>query len=101
MQTLGIESLAERDILSLSSGQIRGLLLARSVVNNPNMLLLDEPCTGLDHQSKNHFLHTLERLAAQNVQIIMVSHNPEDRFLSLNRILTLDQGRVTDMYAMN
>lgn len=101
MQILGIESLADRDILTLSSGQIRGLLLVRSVVNNPNMLLLDEPCTGLDHQSKNLFMHTLERLAAQNVQIIMVSHSPEDRFVSLNRILTLDQGRVTDIQVMD
>ncbi|MFP4284053.1 MAG: ATP-binding cassette domain-containing protein [Desulfovermiculus sp.] len=101
MQTLGILSLANRDILTLSSGQLRALLLARSVVNNPHMLLLDEPCTGLDHQSKNLFLRALERLAAQNVQIIMVSHSPEDRFLSLNRILTLDQGRVTDKQSIN
>jgi molybdate transport system ATP-binding protein len=99
MQTLGIESLADRDILTLSSGQTRCLLLARSVVNNPHMLLLDEPCTGLDHQSKSLFLHTLERLAVKNVQVIMVSHSPEDQFLSLNRILTLDQGRVKDKQA--
>jgi molybdate transport system ATP-binding protein len=63
------------------------------------MLLLDEPCTGLDHQSKSLFLHTLERLAVKNVQVIMVSHSPEDQFLSLNRILTLDQGRVKDKQA--
>ncbi|MDZ7761213.1 MAG: ATP-binding cassette domain-containing protein [Desulfovermiculus sp.] len=97
MKSLGLAHLADRDILGLSSGQLRRLLLARTVVHEPRMLLMDEPCAGLDAPSRIKLLQTLENLAAHQVQIVMVSHRPEESFPALNRTLTLDQGRVTDI----
>jgi len=97
MKSLGLGDLADRDILGLSSGQLRRLLLARAVVHEPSLLLVDEPCAGLDASSRMKLLQTLENLAGHQVQIIMVNHRPEESFSDLNRTLTLDQGRVADI----
>lgn len=98
MKSLGLADLADRDILGLSSGQLRRLLLARAVVHEPSLLLVDEPCAGLDVFSRMKLLQTLENLAGQQVQIIMVNHRPEESFPALTRTLTLNQGQVADIH---
>ena len=94
MRTLNIEELAGTDIMSLSSGQLRRVLLARALVHSPKLLLVDEPCAGLDAESRMDFLSLLNRLAQQEVQMVMVTHRAEDAFSALNRIAFLDKGRI-------
>lgn len=73
MDEFGIGQLAAQPINSLSGGQWQRTLLARALVGNPDLLLLDEPDTHLDAGSKE-FLHTLLRREATRRTIILVSH---------------------------
>jgi ABC-type molybdenum transport system ATPase subunit/photorepair protein PhrA len=78
----------------ISYGQMRRALLARAMVNSPRLLLLDEPCTGLDAATRATVLEHLEQLARGGVQLVMATHHESDLVPSINRVLRLEQGRV-------
>ena len=92
---LGIPHLAERDVLDLSYGQMRGLLLARAMVTDPKLLLLDEPLAGLDPNFRGEVTAMLRRLAGQGVAIVLVTHHHEDLFPELTNLLVLEKGRIS------
>jgi ABC-type molybdenum transport system ATPase subunit/photorepair protein PhrA len=68
---------------------MRLALLARAMVNNPELLLLDEPCTGLDGDVREHVLREIERLARSGTQIVMAVHDGEDIVPSVGNVLQL------------
>jgi molybdate transport system ATP-binding protein len=73
----GLHDLAERPINALSSGQLRMLLIARALVRNPRVLVLDECANGLDHRARAELLGFLEAVAHET-QVICSSHRAED-----------------------
>ena len=79
----------------LSSGMARRFFLARALAGSPRLLLLDEPCSGLDETARKLFIASLETVIAQGVQCLYVSHNADDVPLSVLRTLFLDRGRIT------
>lgn len=94
MRLFEIEDLSGRQIGALSGGQQQRAMLARAMCRAPSLLLLDEPCSGLDTETKRAFYGTLERLnREQNLTIVMVSHDLDDvgtcatRVAELNRTL--------------
>lgn len=87
------ERIARASIRRLSSGQLRRLHLARALMGKPSILLLDEPCTGLDAQSRAEFFVFLENLS-RTMQIIMVSHYDEDCPEFINREAAMRDGRL-------
>lgn len=87
------ERMAKASIRQLSSGQLRRLHLARALMGKPSILLLDEPCTGLDAQSRAGFFALLESLS-RTMQIIMVSHYDEDCPPFINREAVMSDGRL-------
>ncbi|MBN2328019.1 MAG: ATP-binding cassette domain-containing protein [Candidatus Omnitrophica bacterium] len=95
IEFLGIEPLAQQNVHTLSYGQFRKILLARALVQNPSVLLLDEPCNGLDRSSKIEFLELLESLAQTQTCIVFVTHHPEELIPSITHAMTLDRGRIT------
>jgi molybdate transport system ATP-binding protein len=96
LEFFGIAHLRERGPRQVSYGQMRLALLARAMVNDPQLLLLDEPCTGLDGDAREHVLSVIERLARSGVQIIMAVHNLEDIVASVRHVLRIGRGgRVT------
>jgi molybdate transport system ATP-binding protein len=97
LQTLECEHLAGQEILALSSGQLRRVLLARALVHNPHLLLMDEPCAGLDQNARREFLALLDRLAEENIQTILVSHRTDDVFSAVNRKVILAHGQLTEV----
>ena len=78
LDELGIADLAERDILTLSTGQARRVLIARALVNEPDVLVFDEPCSGLDPEGMYYVRRTISKLAASGRAIILVTHYLED-----------------------
>lgn len=92
------EEMAEKSIRGLSSGQLRRLHLARCLVNRPDVLLLDEPCSGLDAESRAAFLGLLDDLAAGlpgwRPLLVFVSHYAEDAPKAINRHARMVEGRL-------
>ncbi|MDR1857186.1 MAG: ATP-binding cassette domain-containing protein [Desulfovibrio sp.] len=94
LKTIGLAELADRTIDQLSTGQLRRVFLARAIMGNPSILLLDEPCSGLDAASRTQYLDTLDKLAETGMHIIIVTHYDEDVPLCVNRHARMDDGRL-------
>ena len=96
LEKTGLAALAERRAGTLSYGQLRRALLARALVHDPILLLLDEPCSGLDPASRNAFLHSLAAsVRSRKTQLIHVTHCTEDLPEITTHVLYLEQGRIT------
>lgn len=85
----GIATLASRTVREVSYGQLRLALLARAMVSAPGLLLLDEPCTGLDSLLRTRVLDLVEQLAQSGVQIIMAAHRRDDLVPSIAHLLEI------------
>lgn len=88
----GIAQLKDRGPRSVSYGQMRLALFARAMINEPELLLLDEPCTGLDGEVRAHVLSVLEELARSGVQMVMAVHDAEDIIPSVKHVLRIGRG---------
>ncbi|HLS81884.1 MAG TPA: ATP-binding cassette domain-containing protein [Steroidobacter sp.] len=85
----GLERLRERGPRQVSYGQLRLALIARALVNDPELLLLDEPCSGLDAEVRGRVLTLIETLARRGVQIVIAVHDAEDIPPSVSRVLKI------------
>ncbi len=90
----GLGEKAERDITTLSYGQLRRVLLAKALVIEPEILLLDESTGGLDSASRKEFLGLIESQAAQGRTLIQASHYPDELASCLTHEACLDRGRI-------
>jgi molybdate transport system ATP-binding protein len=91
---LGLESLAERDFDALSGGQQRLLLLARAMVKAPELLVLDEPCQGLDPANRARILALIDRIA-DGADLLYVSHHRDELPRCLTHLLELPGGKAS------
>jgi ABC-type molybdenum transport system, ATPase component/photorepair protein PhrA len=94
MERLGVLHLAARRMRSTSTGQLRRLMLARALVGDPDIMLLDEPCSGLDPESRAEFLHMADGLARSGIQCILVTHHEADIFPAITHVAYLENGRM-------
>lgn len=94
MGLLGIADLADRDVMTLSSGQARRVLIARALVHDPDALVFDEPCTGLDPEGMHYVRHAMRTIAQQGKAIILVTHYAEDIIPEIERLLLIKRGAV-------
>ena len=78
----------------LSGGMARRLMLARAIVNRPDLLILDEPTTGLDPQSRNTLWDRLLDLKRQGLTILLTTHAMEEAERFCDRLCIIDHGRV-------
>jgi iron complex transport system ATP-binding protein len=88
------EPLADAFIETMSTGEIRRILIARALVSEPQALMLDEPTTGLDLLARSRFLQTLQKIARHGQTIILVTHRVEEIFPEIDRVILLQQGRI-------
>ncbi|MCD8317066.1 MAG: ATP-binding cassette domain-containing protein [Eggerthellaceae bacterium] len=86
--------MAGRDIMTLSTGQARRVLIARSLVHNPDVLILDEPCTGLDPEGMYYVRKTMAQIIDQGRSLMLVTHYPEDIVSQIDRLILLKDGKV-------
>lgn len=95
LDRVGMARALETPVRSLSYGQMRRLLIARALVGEPEVLLLDEADTGLDAASRLEYAAILEGLAAEDVTIIMTTHRTWELSSFITDVLTLEKGRIT------
>ncbi len=75
MKRLGIEQLAKRHIRELSGGQQQRIFLARALIAEPDLLVLDEPTAGVDMRTQEDILHLLSDLNQEGISILMTTHD--------------------------
>lgn len=88
----GLSQLAGRRLGELSGGQQQRVFLARAMVKEPSILLLDEPASGIDSQAKAGLYRLLQQLNRKGVTIVMVSHDLDLAAQSAQHALCLDHG---------
>lgn len=94
LELLEIEHLADRTMETLSTGEARRALIARALVHAPRVLVLDEPCAGLDPHAAWHFRRTMSDIAARGHALLLVTHHIDDIVPEVTRIIMLKEGRV-------
>ncbi len=95
MSFLGLDSLADQRVRTLSYGQFRMLLIARAVVNDPDILLLDEPTAGLDRSAAQAILSLINNLADHGTCIVHVTHRAERMPDCITNIAVMQRGSFT------
>ena len=96
----GVHHLARKEFHRMSYGEARRVLLARALVNRPLLLVLDEPCAGLDIPTRETLLETLEKLAGKGspagrkTHIIYVTHRIEEIVPAITHVLYLKDGQI-------
>lgn len=91
---LGIQSLLNRDMQTLSTGELRKVLIARAVIGAPAVLLLDEVCDGVDAKFRRELLKMFEVIAKRDTQIVYTTHRPDEGLACITHELVFDRGRV-------
>ena len=94
LQFFGLDGRAGARIQELSGGMKRRLVLARSLINRPELLILDEPTTGLDPQSRHQVWDRLEELKGRGLTILLTTHYMEEAARLCDRLIIIDHGRV-------
>jgi lipooligosaccharide transport system ATP-binding protein len=90
----GLAGKEKANIRTLSGGMKRRLTLARALVNDPELLLLDEPTTGLDPQARHLIWERLKRLQAQGKTILLTTHFMDEAERLCQRLAIIDDGRM-------
>jgi len=97
MSLLAFMSLDHRNdakALELSGGMARRMVLARALINDPELLILDEPTTGLDPQSRHQVWERLEELKKGGLTILLTTHNMDEAFRLCDRLMIMDYGQI-------
>jgi ABC-2 type transport system ATP-binding protein len=89
-----LETIADRDNRKLSGGQQQRLLLGIALVNDPQVLFLDEPTTGLDPQARRNFWDLVKSIKARGKTIVLTTHYMEEAYFLCDRIAIMDHGRI-------
>ena len=93
LDRLAIGDLADRHIRELSGGQQQRMFLARALVRRPQLLVLDEPTSGVDVQTRHEVLHLLAGLAAEGLSVLLTTHDLNGMAAHLPQLVALN-GRV-------
>ncbi|MBP2649420.1 MAG: transporter related [Firmicutes bacterium] len=92
---LGIPHLADSLFSQISGGERQLTLIARALVQQADLLIMDEPTASLDYGNQVRILKVIDRLASQGYSIIMTSHFPNHAFLLCNKVLIMKNGKIT------
>ncbi len=97
LETVGMQDLAPVSIQRLSQGQAARVLLARALVGNPQALILDEVCDGLDANAQEKLMLLLREIQAKGVGILYAAHDIHDIPEWIDRILVINDGTVKEI----
>lgn len=94
LEFVELKDKANINISKLSGGMKRRLLLARALINNPELLILDEPTVGLDPHSRHSVWESLEKLKSKGITLILTTHYMEEAERICDRVAIMDSGKI-------
>jgi iron complex transport system ATP-binding protein len=94
MELMGVADIRQRPFGALSSGERRRFLVARALVHQPEVLVLDEPSTALDFSASLHLGVTLRKLLREGRTLVWVTHHPGEIPPEIGRVVLLKHGRI-------
>lgn len=94
LRALGIEKLADRGCMKISGGERQLMLLARALVQDASMLIMDEPTANLDYGNSCRVMERVKRLGQNGYTIIFSTHDPNQAFSYATKVLALKDGGV-------
>ena len=96
IEDFGITYIKDKCFATLSQGEQRRTLLARAFMNEPDLLILDEPCSGLDVKAREYFLSVLEENSGKenSTPFIYVTHQIEEILPSVSHVALLEKGKI-------
>jgi lipooligosaccharide transport system ATP-binding protein len=95
LREMRLEGHADEAVAHLSTGLRRRLVLARALLNDPGIVILDEPTRGLDRQSRQRYLNVLKRMKDDGVTLVLATHELTEAEALCNHVALMDRGRVT------
>ena len=94
IEICSLKDILKRDNRKLSGGQRQRLLLALAIVNDPEVVFLDEPTTGLDPQARRNFWSLIEKIKGEGKTIILTTHYMEEAEILCDEVAIMDQGKI-------
>lgn len=92
LDKVGILELQNENINNLSGGQLQRVFIARSLMNNPKLLILDEPTVGVDRENVEGFYKTINELNKEGITIMLITHNIHESKANFTHVLSLHNG---------
>jgi ABC-2 type transport system ATP-binding protein len=94
IRTCALDQVPDRDNRKLSGGQLQRLLLAIALANDPRVLFLDEPTTGLDPQARHNFWDLVRTIKAEGRTVLLTTHYMDEAYFLCDVIAIMDRGRI-------
>lgn len=94
IETCALEEILHKDTRKLSGGQRQRLLLALALLNDPKIIFLDEPTTGLDPQSRRNFWQLINNIKKQNKTVLLTTHYMDEAESLCDEIVIMDCGKI-------
>jgi lipooligosaccharide transport system ATP-binding protein len=94
LRFISMEHRKDDRVTALSGGLMRRLVIARALINNPDLMILDEPTTGLDPQSRHQVWERLEELKSRGLTILLTTHYMEEAARLCDRLVIVDHGKI-------
>ena len=94
VQRCALEEFLDRDTRKISGGQRQRLLLAIALINDPDILFLDEPTTGLDPQARRNFWTLVQEIKAQGKTVVLTTHYMDEAYYLSDEIAIMDRGKI-------
>ena len=94
IELCGLQEFIDRDTRKISGGQRQRLLLALALINQPQLLILDEPTVGLDPQARHNFWKLIDKIKKQRTTIILTTHYMEEASLLCDELVIMDHGKI-------
>jgi zinc transport system ATP-binding protein len=89
LDQIGILDLVNENINNLSGGQLQRVFIVRAMLNNPDVLILDEPAASIDRTNINFFYKAVNQLNLEGITVILITHNESLDHLNYSHVLTL------------
>ncbi len=94
LKFVGLEEKAHEQVKNLSGGQKQRFTLATSLVNDPEIIFLDEPTTGLDPKARRDVWHLVQDIKARGVTVVLTTHYMEEAEFLCDRVAIIDHGKI-------